>query len=113
MDIKDRIAIVTGAAAGIGRATAVMLAQHGARGIALADVDGDGLAQTAKLVESHGASVLTVDVDVTSTAALENLYDSTEREFGGIDIVFNNAGIVSGPPGYRVPQAPQQPIFTA
>jgi 3-oxoacyl-[acyl-carrier protein] reductase len=100
MDIKDRVAIVTGAAAGIGRATAVMLAQHGARGIALADVDGEGLAQTAKLVESHGASVLTVEVDVTSTAALENLYDSTEREFGGIDIVFNNAGIVSGPPPF-------------
>jgi NAD(P)-dependent dehydrogenase (short-subunit alcohol dehydrogenase family) len=102
MDIKDRVAIVTGASAGIGRATVVRFAELGARGIVLADVDEAGLAETAKLAAEAATRVetLVVPTDVTQIDALERLYGQTVARFGGIDIVFNNAGIVSGPPPF-------------
>jgi NAD(P)-dependent dehydrogenase (short-subunit alcohol dehydrogenase family) len=100
MEIRGRVAIVTGAAAGIGRATAVRFAELGARGIALADVDEAGLAETQRLVAQAGSEALVVPTDVTQVAALERLYDGTVGRFGALDIVFNNAGIVSGPPPF-------------
>ena len=100
MDIRNRVAIVTGAAAGIGRATALALAQHGARGVTAVDIDANGLAETAALIEQAGAQALPLTVDVTEAAALMGMYDASERAFGQLDIVFNNAGIVSGPPPF-------------
>lgn len=100
MDIRNRVAIVTGAAAGIGRATALALADHGAGGVALIDVDGDGLVQTAEAVAGKGATTLPLQIDVTDVAALQEMYDTVYQSFQRIDIVFNNAGIVSGPPPF-------------
>lgn len=100
MDIKDRIAIVTGAAAGIGRATALRFAQLGAKGVVLADIDVEGLDGTLELVEAAGAEALVQKTDVTDLASLEVMYDAALARFGAIDIVFNNAGIVSGPPPF-------------
>lgn len=102
MDIRGRVAIITGAAAGIGRATAVRFAESGASGLVLADVDQAGLAETARLVAggSPRTETLAVPTDVTDVRSLEQLYEATVSRFGGIDIVFNNAGIVSGPPPF-------------
>jgi NAD(P)-dependent dehydrogenase (short-subunit alcohol dehydrogenase family) len=108
MDITGKAAIVTGASAGIGRATALALARAGARGIMLADIDAAGLAETARLVEAEGAEALLLPTDVTRIADLERLYADTQRGFGGIDIVVNNAGIVSGPPPF--PETPLERI---
>jgi NAD(P)-dependent dehydrogenase (short-subunit alcohol dehydrogenase family) len=99
MEIKGRVAIVTGAAAGIGRATAVRFAALGARAVALADVDEAGLAQTARLIGER-TQTLCVQTDVTEVAALERLYAAVVARFDDVDIVFNNAGIVSGPPPF-------------
>lgn len=100
MDIDGKVAVVTGAAAGIGRATAVMLAGLGARGLVVADVDGDGLKETAGHVERAGAAVMESSTDVTDATALEAMYELARNTFGRIDVVFNNAGIVSGPPPF-------------
>ena len=100
MNIQDKVAIVTGAAAGIGRATAVMLAGHGARGLVLADVDEAGLQETAAQVSAAGAAASVSLTDVTRVDALRRMYEAADRTFGAIDIVFNNAGIVSGPPPF-------------
>jgi NAD(P)-dependent dehydrogenase (short-subunit alcohol dehydrogenase family) len=99
MDVRGRVAIVTGAAAGIGRATAVRFASLGARGVALADVDEAGIAETAHLI-GEGTQTICVPTDVTNVAALERLYEAVVARFGAVDIVFNNAGIVSGPPPF-------------
>lgn len=104
MDIKNKIALITGAAAGIGRATALAFADRGARGLGLMDLDEQGLAETARLVEERGSSTLTGLVDVTLGAAQEKFFADVAQEFGRIDIVFNNAGIVSGPPPF--PETP-------
>jgi NAD(P)-dependent dehydrogenase (short-subunit alcohol dehydrogenase family) len=102
MQIRDRVAIVTGAAAGIGRATALRLAELQAGGVTIADVDEAGLEMTRQLIAdaAPGVEVLVIRTDVTDVAALENLYAMTMRQFSKLDIVFNNAGIVSGPPPF-------------
>lgn len=100
MDIRGKVALVTGAAAGIGRAAAVMLAELGAKGLLVADIDRDGLAVTAGRSRELGAEVVETSTDVTDVAALEAMYAAAHERFGRIDIVFNNAGIVSGPPPF-------------
>ena len=98
MEITGKNAIITGAAAGIGRATAYALAEAGASAIALADVDETGLHETAAGVEQRGAKALTERVDVTDFTQIEALFARAGRDFGYIDLVFNNAGIMGGDP---------------
>jgi NAD(P)-dependent dehydrogenase (short-subunit alcohol dehydrogenase family) len=99
LNISGRAALISGAAAGIGRATAVALANKGASRIVLVDIDRAGLDETARLVSSAGAKGVVQVVDVTDGAALERLFDEAFAD-GGVDIVFNNAGILSGPPAF-------------
>lgn len=102
MEINGRVAIVTGAAAGIGRATAIRFAELGARGVAIADIDEVGLEETRRrMIDTASVvEVVVIPTDVTQVSSLENLYDQTLQRLGGLDIVFNNAGIVSGPPPF-------------
>jgi 3-oxoacyl-[acyl-carrier protein] reductase len=99
LNISGRAALISGAAAGIGRATAVALARKGAARIVLVDIDRPGLQETARLVGGAGARGEIEVVDVTDGAALEALFDGAFAG-GGLDIVFNNAGILSGPPAF-------------
>jgi NAD(P)-dependent dehydrogenase (short-subunit alcohol dehydrogenase family) len=88
----DRVAFVTGAAGGIGQATAVAFAKQGAS-VAVADLSADRVRDTVRLIEEHGGKALALRCDVTSdedvTAALERTVDT----FGRLDYAFNNAGI--------------------
>lgn len=95
MEISGKAALVTGGGSGIGRATALLLAQHGAARIALLDLNETGLAETKAEVEAAGATVSTHRCDVSDAAALTAAFDAFAAD-GPIDIVFNNAGIVSG-----------------
>lgn len=88
----DRTALVTGAASGIGRATAERLAAEGAR-LALADVNDEGLAATRAACEALGGEVTTSLVDVSDESAVRN-WVATAAEGPGIDVVCNVAGIL-------------------
>src|SRR3546814_16630703 len=90
MDIKGKRAIVTGSAGGIGRATAVMLAQRDAAEIALVDVNAAGLAETARLVEAEGARASVHRLDLSDIPATEAWF----RAHGDVDILHHNAGVV-------------------
>ena len=91
-EIRGKVAVITGAASGIGRATAVALAREGAR-VAAADVDRKGLAETARLIEEIGGTVSTYLLDVSSREAVSDFAQEIEAQFGGADIVINNAGV--------------------
>ena len=92
MKLKEKVAIVTGGAQGIGRAVGVLLAKNGAD-IVVADINGEQARTTAQEIEALGQKALAVQVDVSSFAEAENLGKSTIDTFGHVDILVNNAGI--------------------
>ncbi|MCS4505140.1 SDR family oxidoreductase [Arhodomonas aquaeolei] len=92
MEIKGRTVVITGAGRGLGRTTAQTLADRGAR-LALADVNDEGLAETARLCEAAGAETRVYHLDVSDEAAVEETFAAIARDFGALDALINNAGI--------------------
>lgn len=88
--LKNKVAIITGAAAGIGKATAELFLQHGAH-LMLVDINADELEQTAAQLNSP--NVKWVAADVSDEAAVKDYVAQTVNHFGHIDVFFNNAGI--------------------
>ena len=89
--LADRIAVVTGAANGIGRASALRLAQEGAD-LVLVDREGDTLQGVAREVEAVGRQVLPITADWTDASAVHAAFAAIRQRFGRIDILFNNVG---------------------
>ena len=90
--LEDRVAVVTGAGRGIGRATAVRFAQEGAA-VVINDVDAEPAEETAALVKETGSEALVSTDDTTSLDVARRLMDSAAERFGKIDILVNNAGV--------------------
>ena len=93
LSLEGRVALVTGAARGIGAATALALAEAGAR-VALADRDGEGIERTADAIGRAGSDALAIPADVTDAPAMERAVDAVVAEWGRLDVLVNNAGIV-------------------
>ena len=89
--LADRIAVVTGAANGIGRASALRLAREGAD-LVLVDREGDTLQGVARDVEAAGRQVLPITADWTDASAVHAAFAAIRQRFGRIDILFNNVG---------------------
>lgn len=87
-----KVAFVTGAGSGIGRATAIAFAKAGAS-VTAVDISEKGLGETAKLIEASGGQVLTIACDVTSSQGIKSALEKTVAQFGRLDCAFNNAGI--------------------
>jgi NAD(P)-dependent dehydrogenase (short-subunit alcohol dehydrogenase family) len=91
-DLSGRVAVVTGAASGIGRETALALARRGAD-LAICDVDEAGLEKTAEQIRQIGCRVLQSSVDVSSAEQMRGFAEQTYAELGRVDVLVNNAGI--------------------
>lgn len=87
---EGKSAVVTGAASGIGLALARALIARGVQ-VRVADIDADGIRQAARVLGSNAHPVV---LDVRDASAVRDVVESTAREFGGIDFLFNNAGII-------------------
>jgi 3-oxoacyl-[acyl-carrier protein] reductase len=91
-DLSTRVAVVTGAAGGIGRAYALALARAGAR-VVIADIDKEGATETAALIAESGGDAQAVQVDVSSRASTLALAEQVRARYGAAHIVVNNAAI--------------------
>jgi NAD(P)-dependent dehydrogenase (short-subunit alcohol dehydrogenase family) len=94
-ELRDRVAVVTGGASGIGRALADRFAADGMR-LVLADLEAAPLARAVSELEGGGAEVIGVAADVTSAAAIEAVRDQALDAFGAVHVVCNNAGVGGG-----------------
>ncbi len=93
----QKVAVITGAASGIGRGLAERFAAEGMN-VVLADVEAEALAELETDLKSKGADVLTVQTDVSNAAEVENLAGQTLETFGAVHILCNNAGVVCSRP---------------
>ena len=93
MDIKNKVVAITGAGRGLGRAMALAFAERGAR-VALIDLNAADLAESAGLCSAQGAEARTYTANVTSEEAVIATMDAIVADFGAIDVLINNAGIV-------------------
>lgn len=103
MEIPGKVALVTGAGSGIGRATALRLAREGARVVA-ADIARAAGDETARMVQEGGGEAIAVGADVGCEEDLCRMFDAAVRTYGGLDILHNNAGVTTGLPAW--PETP-------
>ena len=96
---RDKVALVTGAGSGIGRAAAMLFAAEGARAVIAADIDGSSASETARLIETSGYAAESVRLDVCEPNAARGLVDTVVDAHGSLDAAVNCAGV-------RGPMAP-------
>jgi NAD(P)-dependent dehydrogenase (short-subunit alcohol dehydrogenase family) len=89
--LAGKVAFITGAGSGIGRQGAILFASEGAK-VAVADIDAAGGAETVRLIKANGGDALFCETDVTSEQSVERAIAAAVGQFGGLDILYNNAG---------------------
>ena len=95
MKLKDKVAVITGAASGIGKASALLFAAEGAK-VVVCDIDEQGAHETADLVAMAGGKAISVRADVSKASDSRDMIAAAEEHFGAVNVVFNNAGIMHG-----------------
>lgn len=91
--LDGRIAVITGAGGGIGRVAAELFASEGA-GVVVADAVAEGASTTAKAIEAAGGRALALTTDVASSDEVAAMFAAAVDHFGGVDVIYNNAGIL-------------------
>ena len=91
--LSGDVAVITGGGAGIGRETALLLAEAGAK-VVVADINESGIHEVVDSIKKSGGSAIAVRTDVSKAADVEKMIQAGEREFGKVSVVFNNAGIM-------------------
>ncbi|MBI2908622.1 MAG: glucose 1-dehydrogenase [Chloroflexi bacterium] len=97
MRLANKVAVITGAATGMGRATSILFAKEGAK-VVVADINDSGGKETVEEIRKSGGEAIFVHTDVSREKDVANLIKAAVDAYGGLDILYNNAGMV-GPPG--------------
>lgn len=92
MRLLEKVSVVTGAGAGIGRAIARAFAADGSK-VLVADIDARGAAETVSLIREKGGKAIAISADVASPESVQNLRDAAMRQYGAVHILMNNAAI--------------------
>jgi len=93
MRLKDKVAVITGAGSGIGRESAILFAREGAAVVAV-DVNDRGGEESVGMITSGGGRAIYLHADIATASGSEAMVAAAEREFGRLDVLFNNAGIM-------------------
>lgn len=93
MRLKDKVALITGAGSGIGRETALLFAQEGAE-VVVVDINDLGGRGTVEMIKAHDGRAAYIHADVSKAADCEQMVAFAEKEFGRLNVLFNNAGIM-------------------
>lgn len=93
MKLKDKVAVITGAASGMGRAIAIRYSQEGAKVVA-ADINPEGAQDTVSTIQAAGGTAVAVLCNVAKEEDIQNMIDTAVSEYGTLDILVNNAGIM-------------------
>ena len=107
--LSGKVALITGGGSGIGRSAAILFSQAGAK-ISVADVNAQHGTETVNLIEANGGQALFVECDVSKPEHVRNMISTTVKAFGGLNILYNNAGgstMVDGP----VTEAPEEEFW--
>ena len=105
----DKVALITGSGSGIGRSAAILFSQAGAK-ISVADVNAEHGTETVNLIEANGGQAIFVECDVSKPEHVKNMISTTVKAFGGLNILYNNAGgstMMDGP----VTEAPDEEFW--
>ncbi|HQY71465.1 MAG TPA: SDR family NAD(P)-dependent oxidoreductase [Pseudomonadales bacterium] len=97
MQLKDKVAVITGAAGGLGRGIGRRFAREGAR-LVVCDIDESGLAPLREEIEAAGGECLALPCDVSSSASVDAMFARTDARFGTVHILVNNAALVPDKP---------------
>ena len=108
MTVQGKTVAITGSANGIGRASALKLARAGAGRILLLDIDNEGMSETARQLQELGTDSAKINLDLSDLDAVERWFTTDAEQLGGFDVLYNNAGIVSG--AHPFPNAGQAAI---
>jgi NAD(P)-dependent dehydrogenase (short-subunit alcohol dehydrogenase family) len=90
--LESKVALITGAGSGIGRASALRMATEGAA-LMCADIDEEGAQHTAALIAEHGGRAAAMKLDVSIEEAVKDALQQTVRDLGGLNVIMNNAGV--------------------
>ena len=90
MKLANKVALITGAGSGIGRACAMLFASEGAR-IAVVDIDEPTAAETERLIRNQGGEAIAIRADVGQPEDVQAMVESTVKRFGTVDVLFNSA----------------------
>lgn len=93
MKLQDKVAVVTGAASGMGKAISILYAKEGAK-VVLADFNIDGANKVVEEITASGGIAIAVKTDVSMQVDVDNLIDSAVKTYGSVDVLVNNAGIM-------------------
>ena len=105
----DKVALITGSGSGIGRSAAILFSQAGAK-ISVADVNAEHGTETVNLIEANGGQAIFVECDVSKPEHVKNMISTTVKAFGGLNILYNNAGGSTMMDG-RVTEAPDEEFW--
>ncbi len=90
--LQDKVALITGGSSGIGRATALLFGQEDAK-VVVADAAADGGQETVKMITDADGEAVFVETDMASPDDIENMVKATVDQYGGVDVLFNGAGV--------------------
>jgi len=112
MRLSEKVAVVTGASSGIGRASAILFAKEGAK-VVVADINDEGGEETVSRIKGAGSDAIFVHTDVSRADEIRQLVKTTVDTFGRLDVLFNNAGIPQRPtPIHAIEEADWDRIYS-